>query len=387
MNDRVHEPQLVQISVDEELGLVYLPYGSPSYDFFGGDRKGTNLYGNCIVALEAATGKLKWYFQAVHHDTWDYDFEAAPVLFNVRRNGKTIPALAEVSKQGLVYVLDRRDGKPVFGMEERAVPPSDIPGEAASKTEPFPVKPLPIARMSFKPSELAKVTPEHEKACTEMLATEGGMHNDGPFTRYGSTLSIVFPGTLGASNWHGASFDPSLGYLFMNVINLADVGKVVKSAEGSRVPFSRTSPWGGFARFWYGEKYWPCQEPPWGEMVAINLNTGDIAWKVPLGVIEELESKGIRGTGTMNMGGSAATAGGLVFIGATNDRRFRAFDAKTGKVLWEHQLEAGAYASPLTYQGKDGRQYVAVVATGGGYYDRVSGDSVVAFALPPEGQK
>jgi glucose dehydrogenase len=370
------------ISVDPDLGLVYLPYGSASYDFYAGDRKGANLFGNSIVALDALTGKLKWHFQAVHHDTWDYDFEAAPVLFDVRRGGKKIPALAEVSKQGLVYILDRRDGAPIFGMEERPVPKSDVPGEEGWATEPFPVKPPPVARMSFRPDELARLTPELEKACSDMLATEGGMHNDGPFTRYNSTLSIVFPGTLGASNWHGASFDPSLGYLFLNVINLADVGKVAKNADGSRLPYSRTSPWGAFGRFWYGEKYWPCQTPPWGEMLAINVNTGDIAWKVPLGVIEELEAKGIHNTGTMNMGGSVATAGGLVFIGATNDRRFRAFEGKTGKVLWETKLEAGAYASPLTYQGKNGKQYVAIVAAGGGYYDRESGDSVIAFALP-----
>jgi glucose dehydrogenase len=369
-------------SVDNELGLVYLPYGSPSYDFYGGDRKGANLYANCLVALDAATGKVKWYFQGIHHDTWDYDFEAAPVLLNVKRNGKTIPALAEVSKQGLIYILDRRDGKPIFGMEDRPVPPSDLPGEAAWKTEPVPVKPAPVGRMSFKPEELAKLTPELEKFCSEMLAAEGGMHNDGPFTRYGSTLSIVFPGTLGASNWHGASYDPGLGYLFLNIINLADVGKVVKAPEGSPLTYMRTSPWGSFGRFWYADKYWPCQAPPWGEMVAINVNTGDVAWKVPFGVIEELEKQGIRNTGTMNMGGSIATAAGLVFIGATNDRRFRAFESKTGKVLWEHQLDAGAYATPLTYQGKDGKQYVTVVAAGGGYYDRVSGDAVVTFALP-----
>jgi len=373
------------MSFDPALGLIYLPYGSPTYDFYGGDRKGAGLYGNSLVALDALTGKLKWHFQAIHHDTWDYDFEAAPVLFDVVRNGARIPAVGETSKQGLVYILDRRDGKPIFGMEERPVPQSDVPGEASWPTEPMPVKPAPVARQSFKPEDIAKVTPEQEKVCTAMLATEGGMHNDGPFTRYGTTLSIVFPGTLGASNWHGASVDPSLGYLFMNVIHLADVGKMEKQEEGSRTPYSRTSPWGGFARFWNADKYWPCQAPPWGEMLAINVSTGDVAWKVPLGVIDELDAVGVHNTGTMNMGGSIATAGGLVFIAATNDRRMRAFDSKTGKVLWEAQLPAGGYATPSTYQGADGRQYVAIVAAGGGYYDKVTGDSVVAFALPKTG--
>ena len=370
------------ISIDPALGLVYLPTGSPSYDFYGGDRKGENLYANSIVALEAETGKLKWYFQAVRHDTWDFDFTAAPVLIDVRRNGQRIPALAQVSKQGLVYILDRRDGKPIFGMEEKPVPPSDVPGEQNYPTQPVPVKPRAVARQGFTPAELARLTPEHEKVCSEMLATEGGMQSHGPFTRYNSTLSIQFPGTLGASNWHGASYSPSLGLLFMNVQHLADVGKVTKAPEGSVLPYVRNSPWGAFARFWWQEKYWPCQIPPWGEMVAIDVNTGDEAWRVPLGVIEELEAKGIRNTGTLNMGGSIATAGNVVFVGATNDRRFRAFDARNGKVLWEVQLEAGAYNTPITFQGKDGKQYVVAHAAGGGFYDRKTDDSLIAFSLP-----
>ena len=169
-----------------------------------------------------------------------------------------------------------------------------------------------------------------------------------------------------------------MGYLFVNIMELADVGKVVPSAEGAKVPYMRS----GYSRFWNGEKYWPCQAPPWGEMAAVNLNTGEIAWKVPFGIVVELEAKGIHDTGAPNIGGSIATAGGLVFIGATNDHRCRAFDAKTGKVIWETKLEAGAYATPITYQGTDGKQYVAVVAAGGSYYDRTSGDSLIAFALP-----
>ncbi len=371
------------ISVDPELGLVYLPIGSPSYDFYGGDRRGANLYGNSIVALEAETGKYRWHFQAIRHDTWDFDFGSAPVLIDVRRNGQRIPALAEASKQGLVYILDRRTGTPVFGMTEFKVPQSDVPGEDNRwTTQPVPVKPKPISRQSFTPSELAKYTPEQEKACAAMMATDGGLRNDGPFTRYNTTLSIQFPGTLGASNWHGMSYSPSTGLLFVNVQNLADVGRMSPAPPNSPLNFTRNSPWGNFARFWYGEKYWPCQVGPWGEMVAIDVNTGDEAWRVPLGVIEELEARGINGTGTMNMGGSIATASGLVFIGASNDRRFRAFDAKTGKVLWETQLEAGAYATPITYRGRDGKQYVAVFASGGGYYDRVAGDSLISFTLP-----
>jgi quinoprotein glucose dehydrogenase len=363
------------ISVDTQLGLVYLPYGSASYDFYGGDREGANLFGNTLVALDAATGKLKWYFQTVHHDTWDYDLEAAPILFEMTRNNAKVPALAVTSKTGLVFILDRRTGKPLYDVEERPVPSSEVPGEHAWPTEPFPVKPAPLSRMSFKADEIAKVTPEHEKFCRELLESDGGMAFGGPFNRYGMKTTINFPGTLGATNWHGGSYDPTLGYLFYNTLDLADTGKMVKNASGTYVR-------NGFARFWNSENYWPCQAPPWGEMVAINVNTGDYAWRVPLGVVEELEAKGVHNTGTMNMGGSLSTAGGLVFIGATNDRRFRAFDSKTGKILWEVQLEAGAYASPVAYQGKDGKEYIVIVAAGGGYYDRQTGDSVIAFALP-----
>jgi glucose dehydrogenase len=368
-------------SLDTKLGIVYLPYGSPTYDFYGGDRKGTNLFGNSLVALEAATGKLKWYFQAIHHDTWDYDLESAPILFDVRSRSERIPALAFTSKTGLVFILDRRNGQSIYGVEEKPVPPSDVPGEQEWLTEPFPIKPPPLARMSFRPEEIAKVTPEQQRFCEELIASEGEMHNDGAFTRYGSKMSIVFPGVQGAVNWHGGSFDPKLGYLFYNVNELGDVGMVIKNREGSSTPYSRTAAGGSYAHFWNPDNYWPCQQPPWGEMVAIDVNTGDLVWKVPLGTIEELDAKGVRNTGTMNMGGSVATAGNLLFIGATNDRHFRAFQSTTGRLLWDIKLEAGAYATPLTYKGRSGKQYVVIVAAGLGDYDDVGGDSVIAFAL------
>jgi glucose dehydrogenase len=363
------------ISLDPELGLVYLPYGSPTYDFYGADREGANLYGDSLVALDAETGKVKWHFQTVHHDIWDYDLEAPPILLDVTRNSSKIPAVAFTSKTGLVFILDRRNGKPIYDVEERPIPQSEVPGEHTWPTEPFPSKPAPLSRMSFKPEDLAKVTPEHEAFCRALLEKDGGMAYGGPFNPYGLKSTINFPGTLGATNWHGGSYDPALGYLFFNTLDLADVGQLSQSSAGG---YSRN----GYGRFWDQSKYWPCQAPPWGEMVAINVNTGEYAWRVPLGIVEELEAKGVKNTGTMNMGGSVSTAGGLVFIAATNDRRFRAFEAKTGKVLWETQLEAGGYASPITYQGKDGKQYVLIVATGGGYYDTKTGDSVAAFALP-----
>ncbi len=370
------------LTVDVENGQVLMPLGSPSTDAFGGDRKGANLYGDCLIALDATTGKLKWYYQLIHHDTWDYDPESAPILVTVRHGAKKIPAVVVTSKTGLVFILDRKTGKPVYGVEEKPIPASDVPGEFSINTQPFPVKPAPLAKMSFTDAEISDVTPEHKKFCEDLLHTDGGMHNDGPFTRYGLKMSIVFPGTLGATNWHGGSYDPKLNYIFYNIIQLADIGKDAPAPAGSPLPYQRTGPKGPYDRFWDGDKYWPCQSGPWGEMVAINVDTGEYAWRVPLGIIPELEAKGIHNTGSMNMGGSIATAGGLVFISATNDHHFRAFDSKTGKVVWDVEMEAGAYATPITYKAKNGKQYVVIVATGGGYYDKTGGDSVAAYALP-----
>ena len=190
-----------------------------------------------------------------------------------------------------MFILDRRNGKPIFGVEERPVPASDVPGEASWPTQPFPLKPAPLGRHSFSPDEIATVTPEQKKVCTDLLATEGGMNSGGPYTHYGSKLTIVFPGTLGTTNWPGMSYNPDLGYLFVNTVNIADVGKVTKNEDAADPAYERNSPWGMYARFWNNDKFWPCQQPPWGELWAINANTGDVAWKVPFGVIEELDAE------------------------------------------------------------------------------------------------
>jgi glucose dehydrogenase len=370
------------MSIDRARGLIFLPHGSPSYDFYGADRKGNNLFGNSLVVLNADTGKLAWYFQTVHHDTWDYDMESAPVLIDVMKQGKKIPAVAVVGKAGLMFILDRLTGEPIFGVEERPVPPSDVPDEQGAATQPFPLKPLPLGRHSFSPDEIATVTPEQKQFCADMLATEGGMKSGGPYTHYGSKLTVVFPGTLGTTNWPGMSFNPELGYLFLNIVNIADVGRVTKAAEGAGPAYERDSPWGLYVRFWNNDKFWPCQQPPWGQLLAINVNTGDVAWNVPFGVDEELDAKGVHGTGTLNFGGSITTAGGLLFIAATKDQHFRAFEAATGKILWDTKLETGSYTVPMTYEGKNGKQYVALTDTGGSFYDTTAGDAVVAFTLP-----
>jgi glucose dehydrogenase/cytochrome c5 len=370
------------MSVDVKQGLVLLPFGSPTYDFYAPDRKGKNLFGNAIVALHADTGKLAWYFQTVHHDVFDYDLESAPVLMDINKGGAKIPAVAVLGKNGLLFILDRRNGTPVFGVEERPVPASTAPDEEAWPTQPFPVKPEPLGRMSFRPDEIATVTPEQKKYCEDLLATEGGMENRGAYTSFGLKLTIQFPGTIGAANWPGMSYDPKLGYLFVNTNNLGDVGKLVKNPEGTEPPYERHSPWGDYARFWNNDKFWPCQQPPWGQLWAINANTGEVAWKIPFGTIPELDAKGVHGTGSLNFGGTIATAGGLVFIAATNDHLFHAFDAKTGKLLWQTTLESGSYTTPMTYEAKNGKQYVVLVATGGSFFDMTAGDSVFAFALP-----
>ena len=370
------------MSIDKERGLIFLPHGSPSYDFYGADRKGNNLFGNSLVVLHADTGKLAWYFQTVHHDLWDYDMESAPVLIDVAKQGKKIPAVAVLGKAGLMFILDRLTGEPIFGVEERPVPASDVPGEQSAATQPFPLKPLPLGRHSFSPDEIATVTPEQKQFCTDMLATEGGMKSGGPYTHYGSKLTVVFPGTLGTTNWPGMSYNPDLGYLFVNIVNIADVGKVTKAADGADPAYERNSPWGLYVRFWNNDKFWPCQQPPWGQLLAINVNNGDVAWTVPFGVDEELDAKGVHGTGTLNFGGSIATAGGLLFIAATKDQHFRAFEAATGKILWDTKLETGSYTVPMTYEGKNGKQYVVLTDTGGSFYDTTAGDAVVAFTLP-----
>jgi quinoprotein glucose dehydrogenase len=384
-------------TVDVERGLVFLPIGEATTDFYGGDRKGANLYASSLVALDAATGKVKWYFQTTHHDIFDYDLSAPPALIEVTRGGRKIPAVAQTTKQGMLFLFDRVTGKPIYPVEERPVPKSDQPGEESWPTQPFPVKPPPIARTSFQPSEVAAVTPEHKKFCEDLLAQEGGVHSGGPYQPYGTKLTLNFPGMFGGGNWGGVSFDPQLGYVFANTQDLGTIFRVVVKHEGSNYQVTRVSPGGavgglggggGFGgnpgvQFWNPDKSWACVQPPWGRLVAVNVNTGETAWQVPLGEFEELTAKGVPKTGAPNLGGSIATAGGLVFIGATNDSHFRAFDSRSGKELWSTKIDASAHAVPMTFQGKNGKQYVVIMAAGGGILpDHTLAASLIAFALP-----
>ena len=367
-------------TIDAERGILYMPFGEPTTDYWGGDRPGANLFGTSLAAVDALTGKLKWYFQAVHHDTWDYDLCAPPILFDVVQKGKKIPAVAQLTKSGYVYILNRVTGTPIYGVEEKKVPVDDaLPGDAAWPTQPIPLKPPALARNSFKREDMATVTPELNKFCTELFdSIPGGLHVEGAFTHYSTTPSVIFPSSIGGGNWNPPSFDPGLGYLFVNTMDFGSLNTMVKSADGKR--YSRSG-YNGINRFWDGDHNMPCNQPPWGRLFAINVNTGDIAWQTTLGITEGLPED-TQKTGRPNIGGSIATAGGLVFIGATDDSRFRAFDSKTGKELWVTKIDAGAHSAPITFQGKDGKQYVVITATGGGFLgDKSHSDSVIAFAL------
>ena len=363
------------MSVDAERGLVFLPVGSASYDFYGADRKGLDLFSNCLVALDAASGKLVWYYQMVHHDIWDYDLPAQPVLTTVRRDGREIPAVTQVTKMGFVFTFDRLTGKPLFPVEERPVPKSDVPGESTWPTQPFPAKPPPLVRQSLSETEISGVTPESNRYCKELFHS---LANHGMYTPYGRELTLVMPGTLGGANWSGASFDHASGYLFVNANELGAVGAMEPQAADAPVRYRRGSKEGEYARFW-DERQWPCQKPPWGTLNAVDLNAGEIVWKVPLGRVDELKAA----TGTPNLGGTIVTDGGVVFIGATIDSRFRAFDTRTGEELWAGDLEASAHANPITYKGKkSGKQFIVIAAGGGGYFRGKVSDALVAFALP-----
>ena len=359
-------------TVDVRRGLAFVGLGSAGFDFHGGDRLGNNLFANSVLAIDARSGKRVWHYQVVHHDIWDYDLPYPPVLVTVRHNGRTIEAAAQITKQGFVFLFERRTGKPLFAIEERPTPRSDVLGEQAAPTQPFPVKPPPFARQGFSEEEITDISKEAGESVRAKLRDA----RFGPLYTPPSLQGTLFsPGTIGGGNWSGASFDPVTGLLYVNANNLPRVLKLQPMA-GSGAPFSDI----GLLRLTDHEGY-PGLKPPWGVLTAIDLNQGKIKWQVTLGEFAELSARGIRPTGTPNLGGSIVTAGGLVFIGATMDEKFRAFDSATGKLLWEQKLPAGGYATPCTYS-VNGRQFVVIAAGGGGKLGTKSGDAYVAFALP-----
>jgi quinoprotein glucose dehydrogenase len=390
--------------IDEANGLVFLPISSPSPNYWGGSRPGTNLFGNSIVAVDLKTGEYRWHFQTVHHDLWDSDMPSAGPLIDVTINGKKQPILAHVGKTSLFYEFDRVSGQPVFAVQERAVPKGDVPGEYYHPTQPFPVKTPPLSRVSMTKKDIVTAkdtTPEHAAACLAMWNKAGGYINKGQYTPFmyhedgaPPRSTIQFPGGIGGVNWGGPAADPTTGWVYVNAHDTSLVGWTEKVPKGSKsYSFDATEPGdydrasvdgkGPFFAFQapisgkydaqgkpVGESA-PCYKPPWARLTAVDANTGEVKWAVPLGLYEEFP-QGKQLLGNSGSAGPTVTAGGLVFVGATNDKRFRAFDSKTGKQLWEAMLGGNANANPMSYRGRSGKQYVAVNA----------GGTIVAYSLP-----
>jgi quinoprotein glucose dehydrogenase len=405
------------MTLDEERGILYMPVAGPAGNYWGGDRPGNNLFANSIVAVDAETGKYRWHFQTVHHDLWDSDMPNPPVLVDITgvpaarperggvgvlQGGRRVPALASVGKTGWMFILDRVTGKPIFGVEERPVPKGTVPGEWYSPTQPFPVKPAkPLVRVEFnKERDMVRAedtSAEHVAECQALWDKSGGFHNAGAFTPFGyheegapPKSTIQFPGGTGGVNWGGATADPTTGFVYVNAHDTSLVGWIERrrpglnygnGVAGTTLPYDRGSVNGAGPYFTFSAPFkdstgrtlanLPCQRPPWARLVAVNANTGEIAWESTLGLNEALP-EGKQLTGGSGSAGPTATAGGLIFVGATNDRRFRAFDSKTGKELWSTRLDATVNANPMTYRGKNGKQYVAFIAT----------DTLVAYGLP-----
>ena len=373
--DRTGVNVWTSMSVDEKRGIVFLPVSSASTNFYGGDRTGDDLFSDSLVALNASNGRELWHYQTIHHDLWDYDLPSQPVVADIHMRGRDVPAVIQLGKSGFVFVLDRRTGKPLFPVEERPAPSSEVPTEHASPTQPIPTRSEPLSRVSMSADDLNDTTPELKEYCSRLFNI---LHTNGRYTPFGLRPTLEFPGTTGGAHWGGGAFDPRTGRLFVNVNELGAIGVMEKNVDGSY----DKSPINGTFRFAYKELI-PCQKPPWGSLVAINLTDGSLQWKVPLGGIEELEEQGIARTGSPNLGGSIVTAGGLVFVAAATDRRLRAFDASSGVELWSAMLPAAGYATPMTYQGPHThKQYVAIAAGGGGNFPGPVADTLVVFTLP-----
>jgi quinoprotein glucose dehydrogenase len=392
------------LTLDEEAGIVYLPVSSPGANYYGGDRPGNNEPANSVLALDAGTGEYRWHFQVIHHELWDYNLPPAPALLDLEIDGETIPALAQTGKMGWMFILNRLTGEPVFGVEEVPVPAGDVPGEWYSPTQPMPLKPGPVARVGFDP-ETDMVTPadtneSHAAACRERWE-EVGYYTAGPYTPFnleaeGTPPTLLFPTLTGGVNWGGIAVDPTTNYIFVNSKDEASVGWTIpnprynEDTSGEQVPYTRGGGPGFTAPRGDGTNgSWPCHKPPWASLMAIDGDSGEFVWRVPLGINPTLP-EGRQNVGSPGYGGPIATAGGLVFIGATGDSTFRAFDSATGEQVWAFELPYNITAVPISYEGSDGRQYVAVTsaraAGGGGGGGRGGGaprnEGLFVFALP-----
>jgi quinoprotein glucose dehydrogenase len=456
------------MSLDEKRGMVFIPTGSASFDFYGGNRKGKNLYANCLLAIEAATGKLIWHYQLVHHDIWDYDLPAPPNLVTITREDKKVDVVAQVTKMGMVFVFNRETGEPIFPIEERPVPTSDVLGEEVWATQPFPQKPQPFVRHKFTEADITDLSPEAHQYVRDKVK---GARMGSIYMPHSLEGTVQFPGTRGGAEWGGAAVDPMQGIMYVNAneipliikmrqidaagreIYLADAGRrvytlnnctachgadragtniypsllnlssrkterqiasLLETGKGQMPAFANIADDDREALIAFlfdkkeiknkkalnvgdttSTKYrfvhdgwnlltdhegFPGVKPPWGTLNAINLNNGEMIWKVPLGEYPELTKRGLPLTGTQNLGGPAVTAGGLIFIGASLDEYFRVFDQQTGEVLWQHKLPAAGTATPSVYEF-EGKQYIVIAAGGGGKLGTPSSDTYVAFSL------
>lgn len=453
------------LTVDERRGWVFAATGSASYDFYGANRKGQNLFANCVLALNARTGERIWHYQTVHHDIWDMDNPPSPILITIDHDGYNREVVVQMTKMGFMFVLDRVTGEPIFPVEERPVPASTLPGEEAWPTQPFPLLPPPLVRQGFTEKDLSDLTPEIHAFVSELYEKYRGVPMYTPFSM---TPQVLLPGMSGGMEWHGGSFDPVSSMLYVNVNempNLIDMLQVttlvddsglspeikgrllyqancvachgmelqgvppvfpplqdlsmrtdpelltsIRLGKGTMPPY-RNLPeediqallaflrnpvkipadlmdrptktvylLNGYKRF-FDDQGHPAIKPPWGTLAAVNMNTAEIKWQVPLGEYPNLAAQGIRNTGTLNWGGVVATAGGLLFIGATADEKMRAFDADTGEVLWEYKMPYAGCATPAIFE-LNGKQFVVICAGGSPKTPVRAGDAVIAFALP-----
>jgi quinoprotein glucose dehydrogenase len=381
------------IVADPARNLVFVPTSSPSHDYYGGERPGHNLFSDSVVALRADTGERVWHFQTVHHDIWDYDVASPPILFDWRKDDRTVPAVGVASKTGHLFILDREKGTPLIAVEERAVPTSDVPGEEASPTQPFPTAPRSLARTALKAEEAWGATEEDRAWCRDTI---GKLRSDGFFTPASLQGTLVIPGNGGGMAWGGIAHDRVNGLLIMPVNNLAAEVRLIArdKVEGERKAGRLSgdfeyhaqvgTPYGVVRRLLLGPKTTlPCTPPPWGTLAAVKAATGEVAWQVPLGQLPGTEKlAGSAEWGSIALGGPIATAGGLVFTAGTLEAAIYAFDVRTGKRLWQGTLPTSARSTPMTYLGRDGRQYVVISAGGHGLQiGPPLGDHVVAFAL------